>query len=363
MKTKREEFLPLTQEVHACRICERMRDSARVLGNAAGSLDAKVMFIGEAPGRLGADQTEIPFHGDVAGRNFEEFLEFAGIDRSDIFVTNAVLCNPRDSQGNNSTPNTVEIDACSHFLRRQIELVDPDIIISLGVTALRALAVIEPHNLSLSKNVRTAHHWFGRELIPLFHPGQRALIHRSRANQHSDYQFVAERMRRIGRGPRKQSGITPAELLRTCRYLLSKKGELSYFELHKYAYLMEYLHVHETGRRLSNAHFLRQKDGPYCIELQIDKIRRADPAITLRKVNNRLLIRRNVRETDLFGCETDLRPELSKLADRVLVRYSYKSESDLKKAVYLTAPMRLILRRERMEKMNMYNSVIEFLSA
>jgi uracil-DNA glycosylase family 4 len=340
-----------------------MCNSVRVLGHSAGSLDAKVMFIGEAPGRLGADQTQIPFHGDVAGGNFEDFLQFAGIHRGDIFVTNAVLCNPRDSKGNNSSPTIREIESCAAYLRRQIELVNPEIVVSLGAVALRALATIEPHGLTLSAHVRTAHRWNGRELIPLYHPGQRALIHRSRPNQRSDYQFVAERMRRAGRKPRKPSGITPAELLDTCRYLLSRKGELSYFELHKFAYLMEYVHVKETGRRLSSAHFLRQKDGPYCIELQIDKLRRADPSISLRKMGDRLLIRRAVGSSGLFGENYGLAPQLSKLADEVLERYSYSSEADLKRAVYLTAPMRLILRRERAQKTNLYNSAIEFLSA
>lgn len=362
MKEKFEEFVLLTQEVRACRACERMCSSARVLGHAAGSLTAKMMFVGEAPGRLGADKTEIPFHGDVAGANFEDFLEFAGIHRADIFVTNAVLCNPKDSKGNNATPNIKEIGNCMSFLRRQIDLVNPEIVVSLGATALRALGLIELHNLNLGDHVRTAHRWYGRELIPLYHPGQRALIHRSRANQRSDYQFVAERMVRVGRLPKRRSGITPIELLNTCKYLLSKRGELSYFELHKFAYLMEYLHVRETGRRLSNAHFLRQKDGPYCIELQIDKIRKGDPNITLRKVNSRLLLRRNGGNRGLFDLDTGLSPELSRLADEVLSRYSYRTEADLKRAVYLTAPMRLILRREKFEKINMYNTTIEFLS-
>jgi uracil-DNA glycosylase family 4 len=340
-----------------------MCDSARVLGHSAGSLDAKIMFIGEAPGRLGADQTQIPFHGDVAGGNFEDFLQNAGIHRADIFVTNAVLCNPRDAKGNNSTPLPSEIVNCADHLRSQIDLVNPDIVVTLGAVALKAVAAVSKHGLELSKHVRSAHAWYGRELIPLYHPGQRALIHRSRANQRSDYQFVAERMKRVGRKERRSYGITPDELVMTCRYLLDKKGELSYFELHKFAYLMEYLHVRETGRRLSDAHFLRQKDGPYCIELQIDKLRRADPSISLRKIGERLLIRKAPASNSLFGGDSALPIRLTKLADEVLARYSYKTEADLKRAVYLTAPMRLILRREKSQNVNLYNSAIDFMSA
>src|SRR5690606_31286083 len=154
-----KEFLNLVTEVKNCSKCARMCNSARVLSLASGPLSAKIMFIGEAPGRKGADITEIPFHGDVAGNNFEEFLAFANIHRSDIFITNAALCNPRDSRGNNATPNRQEILNCSTYLRKQIELVNPKIIVTLGASALHALSLIEQHNLKLSTHVRTSNQW------------------------------------------------------------------------------------------------------------------------------------------------------------------------------------------------------------
>lgn len=164
-------FHDLVGEVSACVKCARMRDSARMLGYSAGNLRADLMFVGEAPGRLGADQTHIPFHGDTSGQNFEDLIQFVGISREDIYVTNSVLCNPKDDRGNNATPVPAEIANCSGFLRRQIQLVDPKIVVTLGATALRALAAVEPHELSLKENVRTANSWFGRTLIPLYHPG------------------------------------------------------------------------------------------------------------------------------------------------------------------------------------------------
>src|SRR5205809_5938291 len=148
--TKHSRFGKLIQEVRACTRCERMCNSARVLNYSAGNLSAELFFIGEAPGRLGADETEVPFHGDTSGRNFEDLLTFAGISRNDVFVTNAVLCNPKDEDGNNSTPTLAEAANCHPFLRRQIELVNPKIVVTLGNTALRALAGIEQHGFSLS---------------------------------------------------------------------------------------------------------------------------------------------------------------------------------------------------------------------
>jgi uracil-DNA glycosylase family 4 len=361
--SKFRDFVTLIDDVHNCKLCDRMKNSARVLGHSAGALGARIMFVGEAPGRLGADQTQIPFHGDVSGGNFEDFLRFADIERRDIFVTNAVLCNPRDEKGNNSPPNSLEIKNCASHLRRQIDLVNPAIVVSLGAVALRALSQVEAHGLELSKDVRTAHAWYGRELVPLYHPGQRALIHRSHANQRSDYQFVAERMRRTGKTVRRSSGVTPQDLVATIKYMLARRGEVSYFALHKYAYLMEYLHVRSTGRRLSGAHFIRQKDGPYCIELQIDRLKKSDSSIALVRRGGKLLLRRR-KELPLCGHLSESIPvELAKLADEVIARYSDISEADLKRAVYLTAPMRAILRTERYEKINLYNSTIDFLSA
>src|SRR6476659_8959679 len=124
MKEIEKRFDLLCNKVHACNLCPRMKDSQRVLNRSVGSLAATIMFIGEAPGRLGADNSGIPFHGDKSGHNFEELLEFAKLDRSRIFVTNAVLCNPRDKEGNNSTPTKIEIQNCADHLADQIRIIN-----------------------------------------------------------------------------------------------------------------------------------------------------------------------------------------------------------------------------------------------
>ena len=362
--TKHSRFGKLIQEVHACLKCDRMRHSARVLNYSAGNLNAELFFIGEAPGRLGADETEVPFHGDTSGRNFEDLLNFAGINRSDVFVTNAVLCNPKDDDGNNATPTTGEAANCHHFLRRQIEIVDPKIVVTLGNTALRALATIEPQGLSLSENVCTIRPWFGRSLITLYHPGQRAMVHRSFANQRSDYQFVAEQWRRLGTSRRASFGSTRADVMAVARYLLASRGAVTYFELHKLAYLTEYLHVRKSGRRLTSAYFIRQKDGPYCTDLEIDRIQRADGAIRVFKVDGKLCLRLGTDRTpQLFADKPELSEDAKVAADEAMQRYGDKNSAELKTAVYLTAPMRFMLRREQSTKTNLYNAPIDFLAA
>ena len=357
-------FSQLVKEVHACRKCDRMCDSARVLSFAAGNLNASVLFVGEAPGRLGADQTEIPFHGDAAGKNFEDLLAVAGLRRDAVFVSNAALCNPKDAKGNNATPTMEELQNCSAFLRRQIELVNPEIVVTLGAAALKAASLIEEHGLALGEAVRTANRWFGRTLVPLYHPGQRAMVHRSLANQRSDYQFVAELARRGGQSRRKASGSTRADVLAACRYLLSAKGEVSYFELHKFIYLAEYLHVRKTGERLTSAYFIRQKDGPYCADIHVSRLKRSDPSITTRTKGTKLFVGlRGFGQGQLLAEPAAVDVTLRATLDDVVARYSFSTEADLKKAVYLTAPMRLMLRREKQEKINLYNAPIDFMAA
>lgn len=362
--TKHSRFGTLIAEVRACTKCERMCNSARVLNYSAGNLNAELFFIGEAPGRLGADETEVPFHGDTSGRNFEDLLTFAGISRNDIFVTNAVLCNPKDKEGNNSTPTQLEAANCQPFLRRQIELVNPKIVVALGNTALRALSEIERHNFSLSQHVRTIQPWFGRFLMPLYHPGQRAMMHRSFANQRSDYQFVAEQWARLTKTRRKSSGSTRTDILSIARYLISTRGAVTYFELHKLAYLTEYLHVRSSGRRLTSAYFIRQKDGPYCTDLEIDRLRRADGTIRVFKDGSKLCLRLGTDQTpQLFSGQSEISDEAKAAADEAIKRHGDKNDAELKTAVYLTAPMRFLLRREQSSRMNLYNVPIEFLAA
>jgi uracil-DNA glycosylase len=92
-------FQALVHCVEECEVCPRMEGRARVLGSANGPERAKVLFIAEAPGRLGAERSRIPLHGDQTGRNFEALLASVKLKRREVFITNAVLCNPQDEFG------------------------------------------------------------------------------------------------------------------------------------------------------------------------------------------------------------------------------------------------------------------------
>lgn len=140
-------FNYLLNSVYRCDLCPRMCGRKKVLSSANGNLNSKILFVAEAPGRLGAECTGIPLYGDKAGDNFELLLSNVGWQRSDIFITNAVLCNPQNEEGNNATPNKDEMINCNYYLKMTLELVNPEVIVTIGAKALEAVSLISPHNI------------------------------------------------------------------------------------------------------------------------------------------------------------------------------------------------------------------------
>ena len=202
MNEKRRKFQALVSEAAACIRCPAMCERTAVLSDLNGPIDARVMFIGEAPGRKGADRTRMPFSGDQSGRNFERFLTSISLQRADIFITSAALCNPRTVTGANRRPTASELRNCSDFLRRTIALVDPSLIVTLGMVALDALKSLQYHEMNLRKDAGKIRLWNGRLLVPLYHPSPQVLItSRDEKAQLRDYKVVARAIRRITNPP------------------------------------------------------------------------------------------------------------------------------------------------------------------
>jgi len=173
-------------------MCER----TAVLGKPNGPVNARVMFIGEAPGRKGADRTRVPFSGDQSGKNFDRFLASISLKRSQIFITSAALCNPRAPSGANRRPSAQELRNCSDFLRRTIALVDPNVIVTLGGVALEALRLVQYHEFTLRDDAAKVRRWNGRLLIPLYHPSPQVLItSRDEKAQLKDYGVIIRAIR------------------------------------------------------------------------------------------------------------------------------------------------------------------------
>lgn len=179
-------FNQLVADAQACTLCPRMCGRKRVLGPLNGTVVARVLFVAEAPGRLGADITGVPLSGDQTGRNFERLLAAVSLNRDDVFITNAVLCNPRGQDGCNDKPTSREIAMCSQFLASTVDIVDPDLVIALGAAALAALSRIESHSLTLRAHIAQPIPWYGRLLAPLYHPSPRTRVFRNQDEQVAD---------------------------------------------------------------------------------------------------------------------------------------------------------------------------------
>ncbi len=192
VKLKVLQFESLVAQAQQCDLCPRMLERKAVLSRLNGTLTPAVLFIAEAPGQRGADRTRIPLVGDISGRNFDEFLTATGLTRDDIFITNAVMCNPREGE-RNSKPTASELNNCRPYLKRQIELLDPPVVATLGAVALETLERISPHGLKLNAAAGRVHKWNGRKLVPLYHPSPHVVnTVRRHKQQLQDYTAICE---------------------------------------------------------------------------------------------------------------------------------------------------------------------------
>ncbi|MBT5028010.1 MAG: uracil-DNA glycosylase [Nitrospina sp.] len=168
----RKKFKLLEKQAAKCRLCPALADQPAILSSANGNLNAKLVFVAEAPGRFGAGRTGIPFHGDKSGDNFETLLEHIGLTRAEVFITNAALCNPLEN-GNNRRPKASEIKNCSPFLKETLSLINPQVVVTLGSVGLQALNLILKTRYQLKENVAQPLTTPDFILFPLYHPSPR----------------------------------------------------------------------------------------------------------------------------------------------------------------------------------------------
>lgn len=124
--TKQTEMAALQEMIVAKEVCPELRRSATQLVMGAGSLDAKIIFIGEAPGK-NEDEQGVPFVG-AAGKFLNEMLILAGMNRDEVYITNIVKYRPP----NNRDPLPNEKQAFWPYLIRQLQIIDPLLVVTLG---------------------------------------------------------------------------------------------------------------------------------------------------------------------------------------------------------------------------------------
>ena len=128
---------------------------------ADGSPEADLMFVGEAPGS-NEDLQGVPFVG-AAGKLLDRLLGEIGIERKDVYIANVIKCRPPG----NRDPRPEEIDSCKDFLRQQLALVDPRVVVTLGNFATKLLL---KRDVGITRLRGQAYPWWNRQLVPTFHP-------------------------------------------------------------------------------------------------------------------------------------------------------------------------------------------------
>ena len=172
----------LRDELGECHRCP-LGDTRTTLVFGHGNPEARVMLVGEAPGR-NEDLTGQPFVG-AAGKLLDELLGHAGLVREDVYIANILKCRPPK----NRDPKPVEVQTCTPFLRAQMRLVDPELVMTLGNFATRFMLDTREGITTLRGQVIPVD---GRNVYPVFHPAASIYDRKKRETLISDFAQVPE---------------------------------------------------------------------------------------------------------------------------------------------------------------------------
>jgi uracil-DNA glycosylase family 4 len=171
----------IAQEVAVCQRC-MLHHSRKLAVPGEGPVDSDIMFIGEGPGFHENEQGR-PFVG-AAGKYLDELLAKINLQRKDVFIGNVVKCRPPS----NRDPLPDELAACSDYLERQIQVINPKVIVTLG---RYSMARFLP-NAKISDVHGQAFKIKGRLIVPMFHPA--AALHQPslKASVERDFMHLPE---------------------------------------------------------------------------------------------------------------------------------------------------------------------------
>ena len=166
-QAKAAAFAALRERALACVKCAHLASSRKNVAFGVGSIDAQLMFVGEAPGADEDEQGE-PFVGK-AGQLLTKIIQATGLSRADVYIANILKCRP-DTPGQsagNRKPTSDEMATCIPFLHEQIDLIRPKVIVALGATAVEGLL---GKTLGITKLRGTWKTYRGTPLMPTYHP-------------------------------------------------------------------------------------------------------------------------------------------------------------------------------------------------
>ena len=184
MADRWEELEKRCQDCRECSLCETRTNV--VFGD--GSRTAEILFVGEGPGAH-EDEQGVPFVGK-AGQLLDDMLAIIGLDRTMVYIANIVKCRPPQ----NRDPLGVEQDACIGYLRRQVALLRPKIIVCLGRIA--AMRIIKPD----FKITREHGEWFeknGFQMMAVYHPAALLRDPRRRPESFEDFKGLQQKINEL----------------------------------------------------------------------------------------------------------------------------------------------------------------------
>jgi DNA polymerase len=153
----------LEAEAATCTACELRATASRVVPGD-GPADARVVLVGEAPGRT-EDEEGRPFVGRSGRLLLDLVAAELGLERSDVFITNAVRCRPPG----NATPTTAQRTTCRRWLAAELELLDPAVVVGVGAVASRIL-LDRPITMAASHGRALHGEIVGAPIVPAYHP-------------------------------------------------------------------------------------------------------------------------------------------------------------------------------------------------
>lgn len=190
----------IAEEVSVCTQCA-LHHSRKNAVAGEGPADADIMFIGEGPG-FHENQQGRPFVG-AAGRFLEELLAGIDMQRGDVFITNVVKCRPPG----NRDPRPEEIDTCHQYLERQIQTINPKVIVTLGRHSMGRYLPHSKISEVHGKPIRVR----GRLIVPFYHPA--AGLHQPslRPTIEADFARLPELIARAGDAPEYHDPLPSAQ--------------------------------------------------------------------------------------------------------------------------------------------------------
>ena len=160
-KSKQLQLDKIKEEIIKQNICPDLAKNATQLVFGDGNPDTEVVFVGEAPGKK-EDEQGLPFVG-AAGRFLDEMLQTVGLKRKEVYITNIVKYRPP----NNRDPYPDEKAEFLPFLKKQLEIIKPKLVVALGRHSMEALL---PNSLRISQVHGQPKRYNGQVYMPLFHP-------------------------------------------------------------------------------------------------------------------------------------------------------------------------------------------------